>query len=240
MGILLRPGLIEPVDALGAANPPSHPEVLDELVRDFIESKYDLRRLHRRILTSAAYQRGWETNASNAKDERNYAHHPLRRMAAEQVVDAVAQVTATPVALAPVYSGDPKRPFDRSVEYPLSRPGGADSYVLKIFDKPQRTQSCDCERAETPNLSQSLYLYNDQALISKITTPDGRLTKLLASVADNNRLLDELYLLTLSRPPSDAERQRAARYLATARSRAEGFEDLLWSLLNRREFLVNH
>ncbi len=233
-------GLIEPVDALGAANPPSHPEVLDELVRDFIESKYDLRRLHRRILTSAAYQRGWETNASNAKDERNYAHHPLRRMAAEQVVDAVAQVTATPVALAPVYSGDPKRPFDRSVEYPLSRPGGADSYVLKIFDKPQRTQSCDCERAETPNLSQSLYLYNDQALISKITTPDGRLTKLLASVADNNRLLDELYLLTLSRPPSDAERQRAARYLATARSRAEGFEDLLWSLLNRREFLVNH
>jgi hypothetical protein len=233
-------GLIEPVDALGAANPPSHPEVLDELVRDFVAHKYDLRHLHRRILNTLTYQRGWETNATNARDERNYSHRFLRRMSAEQAVDAVAQATGTPVALAPVYSGDPNRPFARSIEYPLSRPGGADSYLLKIFDKPQRTQSCDCERAETPNLSQSLYFYNDAALISKITAPDGRLIKLLASVADDGKLLEELYLSTLSRPPSDAEKEQAHRYLTTARSRAEGFEDLLWSLLNRREFLVSH
>ena len=233
-------GLIDPVDALSAGNPPSHPDVLEELVQDFVKHKYDLRHLHRRILNTAAYQRGYETNPTNAKDERNYSHRLLRRMSAEQVVDAVAQATGTPVQLAPVYSGDPNRPFARSIEYPLSRPGGADSYVLKIFDKPQRTQSCDCERAETPNLSQSLYFYNDQALINKITAKDGRLEKLLASQADNEKLLEELYLLTLSRLPAGDERQRAQRYLATAGSRAEGFEDLLWSLLNRREFLVNH
>lgn len=233
-------GLIDPVDSLAAANPPSHPEVMDELVRDFTAHKYDLRHLHRRILNTVTYQRGWETNASNAKDERNYSHRALRRMSAEQVVDAVAQATGTRVALEKVYGGDPDRPFTRSIEYPLSRPGGADSYVLKIFDKPQRTQSCDCERSETPNLSQSLYFYNDQALINKITSKDGRLTKLLADVKDNGKLLDELYLLTLSRSPDQGERDRARSYLESAKTRAEGFEDLMWSLLNRREFLVNH
>ena len=233
-------GLIDPVDALSAANPPTHPEVLDELVRDFVEHKYDLRHLHRRILNTAAYQRSWETNASNAKDERNYSHRLLRRLSAEQVVDAVAQTTGTPVDLKPVYSGDPNRPFERAVEFPQSRPGGADSYVLKIFDKPQRTQSCDCERAVTPNLSQTLYFYNDKVLIGKITAPEGRLAKLLASQSDNGKLLEELYLFTLSRGPTTEERERALRYLQTAGSRSEGFEDLFWSLLNRREFLVHH
>ena len=233
-------GLIDPVDSLSAGNPPTHPEVLDELVRDFVAHKYDLRHLHRRILNMAAYQRTWETNASNVKDERNYSHRLLRRMSAEQVVDAVAQATGTKVALANVYGGDPNRPFARSIEFPQSRPGGADSYVLKIFDKPQRTVSCDCERAETPNLSQSLYFYNDKALISKITDPAGRLTKLLAAQADNGEVLEELYLFTLSRTPSTAEREQATRYLEKSPSRAEGFEDLLWALLNRREFLVMH
>lgn len=233
-------GLIDPVDALSAGNPPSHPDVLDELVRDFVAHKYDLRHLHRRILNTAAYQRGWETNLTNAKDERNYSHRLLRRMSAEQVVDAVAQTTGTKVALANVYGGDPNRPFERSIEFPQSRPGGADSYLLKIFDKPQRTVSCDCERAETPNLSQSLYFYNDKALIGKITDPTGRLTKLLAAQADNGKLLEELYLFTLSRVPTVAEREQAARYLQKSPARAEGFEDLLWSLLNRREFLVHH
>ena len=233
-------GLIDPVDALAAASPPSHPEVLDELVRDFTEHKYDLRHLHRRILNLAAYQRSWETNASNAKDERNYSHRVLRRMSAEQVLDAVAQTTGTPVALAPVYSGDPNRKPERSIEYPLSRPGGADSYLLKIFDKPQRTQSCDCERGETPNLSQSLYFYNDGALIAKITDKDGRLTKLLNEMKDDVKLLDELYLMTLSRLPTNAERDVAGKYVKESKSRGEAFEDLLWSLLNRREFLVMH
>lgn len=233
-------GLIDPVDSLSAANPPSHPDVLDELVRDFVAHQYDLRHLHRRILNLEAYQRSWETNESNADDERNYSRRVLRRMAAEQVLDAVAQVTEAPVQLAPVYSGDPNRKPERSVEYPLSRPGGADSYVLKIFDKPQRTQSCDCERSEAPNLSQALYFYNDQALIEKITAPTGRLARLLKEIPDDNRLLDALYLLTLSRLPTDPERSRTRAHLEASKSRNEGFEDVLWSLLNRREFLIAH
>jgi hypothetical protein len=219
---------------------------MEELARDFIspsgegQARFDLRRLHRRILNTRTYQRSWESNATNAKDERNYSHRVLRRLSAEQVLDAVAQVTGTAVQLAPVYGGEPGRKFERAVEMPLSRPGGPDSYLLKIFDKPQRTQSCDCERGETPNLSQALYFYNDDALIGKIADKQGRLSKLLAEIDDDGRLIEELYLLTLSRPPTAAEQQRSLEHLKGARSRAEGFEDLLWSLLNRREFVISH
>lgn len=233
-------GLIDPVDMLSAANPPSHPDVMDELVRDFVAHQFDLRHLHRRILNTRAFQRSWETNATNARDERNLSHRLLRRMSAEQVLDAVAQVTGTPVQLAPVYSGDPKRKFEHAVEYPLSRPGGADGYLLKIFDRPQRTQSCDCERSEAPNLSQSLYFYNDAALIARIADPKGRLVQLAGASADDGKLLEELYLWTLTRLPTAAEKQRSLDHLKTAKSRLEGFEDLLWSLLNRQEFIVTH
>jgi hypothetical protein len=161
-------------------------------------------------------------------------------MSAEQVVDAVAQATGTPVALLPVYNGDKDRPFERACEFPLSRPGGADSYVLTIFDKPQRTQSCDCERSETPNLSQALYFYNDEALIKKVTDKDARLAKLLTAEPNDGKLVEELYLYTLSRLPTAAERETSAKFIATAATRTEAFEDILWALLNRREFMVNH
>ena len=64
---------------------------------------------------------------------------------------------------------------------------------MKIFDKPQRTQTCDCERSSSPNLSQALFLYNDDALTSKIANPAGRLAKLLKQLPDDNQVLDELY-----------------------------------------------
>lgn len=235
-------GLIEPVDALAGANPPSHPEVLEELVQDFVEHKYDLRHLHRRLLNTRTYQRDWVTNATNAADERNYSHRVLRRMQAELMLDAIADITLTPIKLDLTIYGGPgdNRTIERAIEHPLSRPRGDDSYVLKIFDKPQRTQSCDCERSSAPNLSQALFFYNDAALVAKITDPNGRLTRLLVEISDDNQLLDEIYLLVLSRLPKAAERERSMSHLAEAKSRAEGFEDLLWSLLNRQEFLITH
>ncbi|MCE9607309.1 MAG: DUF1549 and DUF1553 domain-containing protein [Planctomycetia bacterium] len=235
-------GLIEPVDALSEANPPSHPEVMDALVADFRNSGYDLRRLHRRILNTRSYQRDWMTNASNADEERNYSHRVLRRMPAEFVLDALADVTGTPIKLDITIYGGPgdDRTVERAIDMPLSRPRGDDSYVLKIFDKPLRTQSCDCERSSGPNLSQALFLYNDTALTKKIADPAGRLAKLLKATPDDDRLLDELYLLTLARLPNDAERTRSREHLKSASSRTLGFEDLFWSLLNRREFLIIH
>ena len=235
-------GLIEPVDALSEANPPSHPDVMNALVDDFRKSGYDLRKLHRRILNLRAYQRDWLTNKSNDADERNYSHRVLRRMPAEFVLDALADVTGTPIKLDITIYGGPgdDRTMERAMDMPLSRPRGDDSYVLKIFDKPLRTQSCDCERSSGPNLSQALFLYNDTALTKKITDPEGKLAKLLKSIPNDDKLLDELYLLAFARLPNDAERTRSREHLKTVSNRTAAFEDLFWSLLNRREFLIIH
>jgi hypothetical protein len=231
-------GFFEPADAQAAANPPSHPEVLDELVKDFVQSKYDLRKLERRILNLVAYQRDWRTNATNAKDERNFSHRTLRRLTAEQALDAVAQVTSTPIKL-------PKRFADfrdgvRAVEIAMSRVGGDDGYLLTVFGKPLRVQNCDCERSPAASLSQTLYFYNDEKLVAKISDPKGRLTKLVSEINDDRKLVEELYLLALTRFPTSQEVDRSLAYLRDVSSRTEAYQDLLWSLMNRHEFIVNH
>jgi Protein of unknown function (DUF1549)/Protein of unknown function (DUF1553) len=230
-------GFVEPADAQAAANPPSHPEVLAELVRDFIENKYDLRRLHRRILNTLAYQRDWKTNASNAKDERNFSHRRLRRLTAEQALDAIAQVTDTPVKIPKRY-GSP-RDGQKAVEIALSRVGGDDGYVLQIFGRPIRVQNCDCERSPATSLSQTMYLFNDEKLIAKIHDDKGRLKKLVQDTADDGKLLEELYLWTLTRLPTAEEIDRARKYIQQVDNRLEAYQDLLWSLMNRHEFVVN-
>jgi hypothetical protein len=236
-GHYLARGLVEPVDGLAAANPPSHPEVIDELVKEFVASKYDLRKLHRRILNLAAYQRDWRTNPSNAKDERNYAHRLLRRLSAEQALDAIAQVTDTPIKL-PKRFGTP-RDGVKAVEVALSRVGGDDGYVLQIFGRPIRVQNCDCERSEASSLSQTLYLFNDEKLIAKIHDDKGRLKKLVEGMADDGKLVEELYLWTLSRFPTAEERDRSVNYVRGAGTRLEGYQDIMWSLMNRHDFVVN-
>jgi hypothetical protein len=232
-------GLFEPVDSQSAANPPSHPEVLDELARDFVAHKYDLRHLHRRILHLNAYARSWRTNPGNAMDERNFSHRILRRLTAEQLVDSISQITDTAPALTKVYSGE-IRENARVIEMAMSRFRGDDWHTLTIFGKPLRVQVCDCERSSAPSLSQVMYLYNDESLLERLSDEKGRLKGLLASEPDDAKLLTELYLWTLGRRPTDTEQNQTAAYLQTTPTREAGFEDVLWTLLNRQEFLVNH
>ncbi len=231
-------GFIEPADSQAAANPPSHPELLDELTRDFIEHKFDLRRLHARILNTLAYQRDWRTNATNAKDERNFSHRLLRRLNAEQAVDAIAQVTGTPVKFAKRF-GTPRDNI-KAAELALSRMGGDDAYVLQIFGRPLRVQNCDCERSGAASLSQTLYLLNDEKLLGKIHDAKGRLVGMVEKTPDDRKLLDELYLWTLTRYPTTAEVERSMKHIRQAASRLEAYQDVMWSLLNRHDFVVNH
>src|SRR5262249_33431911 len=223
-------------DALAAANPPSHPALLDELARRFAAGGYDLKALHRLILNSHAYQRSWRPNDTNQSDRRNLSHAQLRRLGPEQIVDGVAQATGIPVQFAETDAP----PLTRAIEVAPSRLTGSDAYALAIFGRPQRQQNCDCERSSQPGLPQTLYLFNDAELLGKIRKPGARLEKLLAELADNERLVEELYLGTLARWPSPAERGEADRYLDESVNRREGAEDLFWALLNHREFLVNY
>lgn len=231
-------GFFEPVDAQAAANPPSHPEALDALARDFAEHGYDVRRLERRVLNTLTYQRSWQTNVSNAADQRNFSHRLLKRLSAEQLLDAVLSATGTPHKLTNVYNGK-VQPHERIVEMSPSRFRGDDWYVLQAFGKPLRVQSCDCERSASPSLGQSLYLYNDEQLMAKIADSAGRIQKLIDAKTAAPRIVEELYLVALSRWPTKDEAARTAEFLKTAASPAEGYHDVLWSLLNRQEFIIN-
>lgn len=230
-------GIVDPVDDLNAANPPSNPDLLNWLAEDFVVQGFDLKRLHRLILNSRTYQLSRTTNDTNCLDRRNFSHALLRRMPAEVVLDAINQVTGGQDK----YSSANAPRGVRTINLAPSRlRGGGPEYVLSIFGRPLRTQTCDCERASETGLAQALYLLNDRDVNRKISNRRGRLAKLLKRQLTELELIEELYLIALSRFPRDDERQRALAYLAASDSRAAGMQDILWSLLNVREFIFVH
>ncbi len=236
-GHYLGVGIVDPVDDFNAANPPSNPQLLDWLAKDFIEHKFDLKHLHRRILNSRTYQLSWRPNESNKLDERNFSHALLRRMPAEVVLDAINQITGGSDA----YSRANAPPNTRAIGLAPSRlRGGGPEYVLGIFGRPLRTQLCDCERSGETGLAQAMYLLNDVELNAKIGDSKGRLAKLLKKTARDDDLVEELYLSALSRFPRPDEAKKAVAFIAAAQQRETGAQDLLWSLLNLREFIFVH
>ena len=240
-------GLIEPADEISAANPPTNPELIDWLARDFIGHKFDLKHLHRTVLNSRVYQLSWRPNDGNRLDERNYSHARLRRLPAEVMVDAINQATGgqEPAYLwkAKTYTATIAPSGTRTIGLAPTRFGGTTGsagYALEIFGRPLRAETCDSERSSDVALPQVLYLMNDKEVQEKISAPDGRLAKLLKEVKDDKQLIEDLYLSTVSRWPTEKETKKAVEYVAGAADRKAGFEDLFWSLLNLREFVLNH
>ncbi|MCS6849601.1 MAG: DUF1553 domain-containing protein [Gemmataceae bacterium] len=231
-------GIVDPPDDLNAGNPPSNPELLDWLARDFIDHKFDLKHLHRTILNSRVYQLSWKTNETNALDRRNFSHALLRRLPAEVVVDAINQVTGG----REFYNRNIAPPGTRAIGLAPTRLGtnNGTGYALSIFGRPLRTQTCDCERSSDAGLPQAMYLINDVDVNNKIAAANGELSKLLRRVKKDPELVEELYLRTVSRFPTAEETRKALEYVARAADRKAGFEDVLWSLINLREFVFNH
>jgi hypothetical protein len=229
-------GLVEPVDDLNRANPPSNPELLDYLARDFIEHGYDLKRLHRLITSSDAYQRSWKPNETNRLDRRNYSRAVPRRMPAEVVYDALAQATAADDALLTV-----RRNLERRAIGHLST-HLAGTYAMHVFGKPDRVAACDCERSNEPTLLQAVFLNNDPLLQERLQE-SGWLKQIALAPQDKldtRSLIHQAYLRTVSRAPTKEELARARRHVDEAASPAEGLRDLLWALLNSKEFILNH
>ena len=211
--------------------------MLDWLAQDFIEHRFDLKHLHRTILNSRVYQLTWKTNDTNELDRRNFSHALLRRLPAEVVVDAINQVTGSQER----YNPNIAPPGTRAIGLAPTRLGvQGPAYALAIFGRPLRTQTCDCERSADAGLPQAMYLINDMDVNAKISAPAGRLAKLLKEIPDDGTLVEELYLSTVSRDPNLEEKARALEYVARAANRKAGFEDVLWSLINLREFVFNH
>jgi hypothetical protein len=200
-------GLVDPVDNFSLANPPSNSKLLDSLANDFLEHRYDIRHLERTILQSRVYQLSSATNRSNNLDRNNYSHAYLRPMMAEVVLD----VLNTAVGATENFGGDAPQGA-RAIEVGSSRVQNASlAFALRVFGRPPRTSACDCQRAPDPALPQTLYRMTDPLLLGKLQK--GRLQQLLASTKTDDQILEELFLATLTRFPTEAEKRHFAAYL---------------------------
>ena len=232
-------GIVDPADDFNQGNPPSNPQLLNWLADEFIEHKFDIRYIHRLILNSRTYQMSWEPNASNRLDKKNFSHAQLRRMPAEVLIDAIADATGVANDFGRLPKDQPQRAVGQAMP-PLRYGSTRGGYAMKIFGRPDREKTCDCERSNEPSVAQALYLINDVEVLGKINDPTGTLPKLLKSIADDGELITQLYLTTLARFPTEAEQDAHRQHVTAAPSRAEGMKDVLWSLLNVREFVFIH
>lgn len=237
-GYLMGRGLVNPVDDLRDTNPPTNPKLLDALADSFVKSGYDLKALLRLILNSRVYQLSSLATAGNRLDSTFFTHYTIKRLSAEQLLDAINQATGT-------FEKFPKLPLGtRAIAVPdvnLFPDSTPQSYFLRTFGAPARVIACECERSTDPTLSQSLGMMNGEILNRKLAQRDGRLMKLLQDPRlTDETLVDALYLLTFNRRPSTSESAAAVALLAEAPDRRMGAQDLFWGLMNSKEFLFNH
>lgn len=233
-------GIINPPDDLNQANPPSNKALLDYLVNGFIKSGYDMKWLHRTIANSRTYQLSWRPHLTNRKDTRNFSHAVLRRLPAEVAIDAILQATASEKQLAKLATHTDRR---KITQHPLSYQTRAIDFSLLVFGKPLRTTNCDCERQDEPTLLQSLYVRNDSEMLGHLTRSDSWLMELKGksfTQSEQEMLVTEAYLRTLSRLPEESEWKESLKHLQKTETVQEGLHDLLWVLLNTQEFITNH
>jgi len=228
---LLGHGLVEPVDDLRATNPPSNPEMMDALAEHFVASGYDLKQLLRVIMTSRLYQLDSQPSPDNAADRKFFSHFNVKRLSAEALLDAVDQAAGTRTKFTSLPLGT------RATELPDAE---YQNYFLKTFGKPVRASVCECERSPDESLAQALHTLNGDVVTEKIADSKARLARLLAAKASGDRIVEEIYLATLSRFPTPAEQENAARFAKESRNRTECYEDLQWALINSKEFLFVH
>ena len=241
-------GLVEPEDDIRVTNPATHPELLNELAQSFIDSGYDLKQLCRTICNTEAYQRSSIPNQYNGDDEQNFARCYPRRLPAEIMLDSMNAVAGS------------KNSFNRAPvgALALSMPDdnvNRESFFVRVFGRPQMDTACECERSENADLAQSLTLLNSDTMQKILTASGGTAYRYSRDKeTDDNAKVRDTYLHALSRPPTDDELSTAMAHLkkkadqsaadpsklTSENAAKEGWEDILWVVMNTKEFLFNH
>jgi hypothetical protein len=239
-------GLVEPVDDMRATNPASNEPLLEALCRFTIERKYDVKALMRLILLSETYARSSVPLPENRDDRRWFARAYPKRLMAEVLADAIADVTGVRdrytervLADGSTQKAEGYGPDTRALEL---RDSTIKNYFLDTFGRNDREITCECERSSQPSLVQALHLSNGTTLNDKLADRAGRITQLLATEPAPAALVTDAWVRTLSRLPTDAERKPFEEMLAAAApdEKRTIVEDMYWSLLTSREFLFRH
>jgi len=226
-------GLVDPMDDMRLTNPPSNPALLDALAKDFVANKYSIKHLVKTMVKSRTYQLSAEPNDFNQNDKQNHARYYPRRQPAEVLYDAICQVTGAPSAFGGLPT-DQKSPR-RATMLPDE---SFSTYFLDVFGKPQRISACECERGGDANLAQALHLLNSDEIQNMLTRAGGRADLLAKDKRPDGELLDELFLCTVGRLPTAEQKKTALEHLVKHKdNRKVAFENILWALVNTREFL---
>ena len=238
-------GLIEPEDDIRDTNPPTNPELLAALEKHFVDSKFDLKELIRVITRSQAYQLSSQPNQYNVVDRQNFSRYYPRRLQAEVLLDSLDRMAGTQTDFPNLPAGTkaialPDNSYNRS------------SPFLRVFGRPEGESVCECERVQTSSLGQSLHLLNSGEVRQKLASGGGRADKLATSPNPAEEKIRGLYLAAFSRQPRSDELKTALDYLAQTpvdaqgkpldaqRAARENYQDLIWALVNTKEFLFNH
>lgn len=238
---LMGRGIVEPIDDFRATNPPAIPALLDELAVDFAAHGFLLRQLVPTIMNSSTYQLSAEPNETNRDDEANFSHALVRRLSAEELLDALSQVSG----VAAEFQGFPEGV--RAAQLPgvqamrsRRRRASRDDQFLILFGKPPRLLTCECERSTEATLGQAFQLVSGETINKSLARSDNRLGRLIASGKPSAEIVEELFLWSVARYPSEEESRSIVDDLDRAVDRRAALEDVAWSLLNSKEFLLRH
>jgi len=238
-------GLVDPEDDMRETNPPTNPELLNALAKNFIESHFDMKNLVRTICRSQVYQLSSLPNKFNAVDKQYFSRYYPKRLTAEVLLDAVDEATRSDSKFEGLPAGT------RAVQLPDNSFNG-NSYFLAVFGRPDSSSSCECERSQDASLAQSLHLLNSKDVQDKLTSTNGCAALMARDTKrEDATKVRDLYTTVYSRDPDAKELELALNYLgqkphdkdgkADAKpDKQQGYEDIIWALINTKEFLFNH
>jgi hypothetical protein len=224
-------GIVEPVDDFRDSNPPANAPLLNALAENFAKHGFDRKHLLRAILNSHTYQASARPNDFNRDDELFFSHYQPHLLSAEQMLDAVCQVTGTPE----VFKGLPAGTRATALPSPQLNNG-----FLKVFGQPARSSACACERPTEPQLAQALELLNGKFLHGKLEHPTNRMHRLIAAKKTDPEIIRTIFLAALARDPTPVELKLTQGHVNNAKDRTQGLTDIFWSVLNMNEFLFQH
>ncbi|MCH2372748.1 MAG: DUF1549 and DUF1553 domain-containing protein [Planctomycetes bacterium] len=233
---LLGRGIVEPFDDFRDTNPPAIGALLDALAEDFVAHGFDRKYIIRTILNSRTYQASSTPNEFNTEDIKYFSHFRPRMLTAEQIVNAISQVSGVAGTFAQLPVG--ARATD--VPSPDVLAEEESNSFLKIFGQSERQTVCECERSGDARLGQALQLFNGKFVQDKLVDQDNRFRRLIKANRSNEEILRELYLSAYARTPSEGELRQNLEYIARSEDRGKALEDITWVLLNANEFLFQH
>ncbi len=243
--LMMGRGLVHPLDMDHSGNPPSHPELLDLLTREFATSGFDVKRLLREIAVSETYQRSSRAPAGIdvAKvPPQSYRLGLLKPLSAEQLAWSVMQATGTLPEV--MKAGVPEKSRftykdysnDLRAEPPANLPDTLELFAA-VFGNPPGEPEVEFQ----PSMAHSLFLMNEKLVLRWLEPRNGNLADRLQKLADPAALAEELYLSVLTRRPTAEESAEVRAYLEKhAQRRSQAIGELAWALLASAEFRLNH